>query len=314
MPYSKIIMKWGLIMYLHKEEDFHDVVIEVSRRSGIPEDIIEKDYYVTMLLRELTKKNTDIVFKGGTSLSKAYHVIDRFSEDIDITFTEHIGAAKRKGLKYKIIQPVSEELGLSIKNWDKIESNKDYNRYEFIYESVAEVDNPLPSAVILETALMSYSFPTELKKINSIIYQYIKDSDRQIASDYGLEPFLMKVQMISRTLIDKMFAVCDYYMLDKARRNSRHLYDIYKLYPYVTEDDSFYELVREVRKHRAEMDIKVAPSARENVDVKETVNKLCSEDFYKDDYELRTRGLISDDIGYDMVICFYKELMERVFT
>ena len=38
------------------------------------------------------------------------------------------------------------------------------------------------------------------------------------------------------------------------------------------------------------------------------------EDFYKDDYELRTRGLISDDIGCDMVICFYKELMERVFA
>lgn len=38
------------------------------------------------------------MFKGGTSLSKAFHVIDRFSEDIDITFTEHLGESRRKKL------------------------------------------------------------------------------------------------------------------------------------------------------------------------------------------------------------------------
>ena len=70
-------------MYLHKEdrELLHDIIVMVSEKSGIEENIIEKDYYVTLLLKELARRNSNVVFKGGTSLSKAYHVIDRFSED-----------------------------------------------------------------------------------------------------------------------------------------------------------------------------------------------------------------------------------------
>lgn len=84
-------------MYLHKEnrELFRDVILLVSERSEVSEDIVEKDYYVTMILKKLSKIDYPVVFKGGTSLSKAFHVIDRFSEDIDITFTEHLGEARR---------------------------------------------------------------------------------------------------------------------------------------------------------------------------------------------------------------------------
>ena len=79
-------------MYLHKEdrELFKDMIRYVSEKANIREDIIEKDYYVTLLLLELSQIEYPVVFKGGTSLSKAYRVIDRFSEDIDITFTEPI--------------------------------------------------------------------------------------------------------------------------------------------------------------------------------------------------------------------------------
>lgn len=87
-------------MYLHKtdKETFKDILALVSDRTATNVEIIEKDYYVTMILKELAKAELPIVFKGGTSLSKAFHVIDRFSEDIDITFTEHLGAGKRKRL------------------------------------------------------------------------------------------------------------------------------------------------------------------------------------------------------------------------
>ena len=73
-------------MYLHKEdrELLRDIIITVSERSGIEESIVEKDYYVTMILKELTFRNPDVVFKGGTSLSKAYQVIERFSERREI--------------------------------------------------------------------------------------------------------------------------------------------------------------------------------------------------------------------------------------
>ena len=288
--------------------------MDVSSRSGITEDIVEKDYYITLILRELVRKNPEIVFKGGTSLSKAHHIINRFSEDVDITFTEHIGSSKRKKLKYDIIGKISEEIELPILNWDKIESDKEYNHYDFGYESISEIQNPVPPTVILETALMSYAFPTEEKEITSIVYDYLWESDKEILEQYDLLPFSMRVQSVNRTLIDKMFAVCDYYMLDRSRRNSRHLYDIYKLYPHVIEDEAFYELVKEVWLHRSKMDKMVAPSARENVDILGLVGKLSDEDFYKDDYDNRTKGLISDDLSYDVVIAFYRQLMERVLS
>ena len=61
--------------------------------------MIEKDYYVTMILRLLSEQLELCVFKGGTSLSKGFHVINRFSEDIDITFNEtYWGGVEGKNL------------------------------------------------------------------------------------------------------------------------------------------------------------------------------------------------------------------------
>ena len=62
----------------------------------------------------------------------------------------------------------------------------------------------------------------------------------------------MKVQAIDRTLIDKVFAICDYYMKGDVRRHSRHIYNIFKLLPMVPLDDDFGKLVKEVREIRAE--------------------------------------------------------------
>ena len=138
-------------MYLHKDDKelLRDIIVTVSERTGIDESIVEKDYYVTMILKELVQRNPDVVFKGGTSLSKAYRAIDRFSEDIDITFEEHLGEARRKKIKYQLLQPISEVdaatltidvLDLAIDNWKFIESDKDYNHYDFLYDSVCSED------------------------------------------------------------------------------------------------------------------------------------------------------------------------------
>ena len=97
-------------MYLHKEnrELFRDAILLASQKLEVSEDIVEKDYYVTLILKKLSTIEYPVVFKGGTSLSKAFHVIDRFSEDIDITFTEHLGESRRKKLKYNILKPIAE--------------------------------------------------------------------------------------------------------------------------------------------------------------------------------------------------------------
>lgn len=87
-------------MYLHEDKQvFKETIEQVANYTGKAAIVIEKDYYVTMILRFLSEKMSNIVFKGGTSLSKGYKIINRFSEDIDITFDEHIGEARRKKLK-----------------------------------------------------------------------------------------------------------------------------------------------------------------------------------------------------------------------
>lgn len=101
----------------------------VSDDTGRAAAVIEKDYYVTLVLRLLSEQLSNVVFKGGTSLSKGYHVINRFSEDIDITFDEHIGEARRKKLKNQILKGISEELYVPISNWENTQSDRDYNAY-----------------------------------------------------------------------------------------------------------------------------------------------------------------------------------------
>lgn len=84
-------------MYFHEDREFFREVVDfVSSQLGLSRETVEKDYYVTMILKLLAQTHELCVFKGGTSLSKCFHAIERFSEDIDITFTEHLGEARRK--------------------------------------------------------------------------------------------------------------------------------------------------------------------------------------------------------------------------
>lgn len=115
-------------MYLHDDTNlFLKVIHSVSDSLKILDAVVEKDYYVTLILKELAAASDKIVFKGGTSLSKAHKAINRFSEDVDISFTEYIGASRRKKLKYQIIAPIAQKLGVVISNLDKTQSDRDIN-------------------------------------------------------------------------------------------------------------------------------------------------------------------------------------------
>ncbi len=305
-------------MYLHKEnrELFRDAILLTSQKLEVSEDIVEKDYYVTLILKKLSSIEYPVVFKGGTSLSKAFQVIDRFSEDIDITFTEHLGEARRKKLKYNILKPIADELGLVIRNFDSIESDKNLNHYDFYYESVVgdRVINAIPPYVKLETSLMSYAFPTEERELGNYLLDALGVDEEELIATYDLGTFPMRVQSLNRTLIDKVFAVCDYYLQDKAHRNARHLYDIYKLTEHVEMNSDFLELVKEVRAHRITMGSDIAPAAPLDVNILELVQKLCDEDFYKEDYRETTLKLISDSLEYAMLKTHYKELVEKIIA
>ena len=256
------------------------------------------------------EKLDTIVFKGGTSLSKGFHIINRFSEDIDITFDEHIGEARRKKLKNVVLKSISDELGMPISNWESTQSDRDYNAYFFTYSSVFGLDDErILSSVKLETALGSYAFPTKKVMVGNYIGDYFKAKGRcDLAEQYRLDEFEMKLQAPERTYIDKIFAVCDYYMEERSKRCSRHLYDICKLTPEMVFDEKFKKLFHEVRRHRAKMDI--CPSAKEEVDISAVIREFCENDFYKEDYRTITSYFADDMVEYEKIISCIRAVAE----
>ncbi len=290
-------------MYLHEDKEvFREVIERVAEDSNRAAVVIEKDYYVTMILRLLSQKLSNVVFKGGTSLSKGYKAIQRFSEDIDITFDEHIGEARRKKLKNEVLKGISEELGMPISNWDETQSDRDYNAYYFTYVSVWELeDDRMLSSVKLETALGSYAFPTEIVPISSYIGEYFMKIGRtDLENRFMLDTFEMKLQSIERTYIDKIFALCDYYLQGKSKRYSRHLYDIYKLADKINVESAIGTLFDEVREHRKYL--QNCPSAADEIDLSELINSFCEDNFYREDYQKITSYFSDDYVSYEDTI------------
>ena len=287
--------------YLHEnKEEFANAVNLASEIYHVLPVVVEKDYYVTMILRELSQRMGFIVFKGGTSLSKCHKIIKRFSEDIDITIDSGLSQGQMKKLK-ESIKNVSTGLGLSIPNIDETRSRRNYNRYILKYQTVLfERDEAVQTAVLLETSFTEVSFPTVVLPVHSYIGDMMIEEAPEEMTGFHLEPFEMKVQGLDRTLADKVFAICDYYMQDRVRRHSRHIYDIYKLVQVVPLTSEFKELVKEVRGVRAMAS--VCPSAQPEVNIPELLNILVSQQVYKEDYKSITTRILEEDVSYETAI------------
>lgn len=290
-------------MNLYEDKElFEQLIIRASEQFKISQAIVEKDYYVTKLLQAIIGEQPDVVFKGGTSLSKCYHLINRFSEDIDLNFDTHgekITEGKRKKLSQSI-KKVGSDMGFELDNPEEIKSRRNFNKYMFRYHSDQErvAINPL---LIVEVAVAIKSFPTETMKADSLIYQYLQSEERtDIITQYNLEPFDIMVQTKERTFVDKVFAICDYYLQDRIRERSRHIYDLYKLYPLMSNEREMKDLVQEVREARKQSP--VCPSAQDDCNIEELLQKIIDEDVYKSDYQNITQNLLFQDVPYEVVI------------
>ena len=292
-------------MYLHNNSnDFLEVINTVATTKGLLSQIVEKDYYVTLMLRGLAERLPFIVFKGGTSLSKCHKAINRFSEDIDLTIDIVLTQGQKKKVK-QAITDVSVLLGMEVVNIDVIQSRKDYNRYVISYASVLPTVSEAPTHnIILETSYKTISFPTKNLQVSNYIAESMGEDNLEALKEFSLEPFCMKVQDINRTLADKVFAICDYYLEGKTERHSRHLYDIHKLLPLIKLDSEFRDLVVEVREGRLES--KVCHSAKAGINPNEILNKIIAENTFKEDYEAVTDNLLNEIIAYGDVIASLK--------
>ena len=296
-------------MLLHEDKDlFKEVVISTAEELELGVPIVEKDYYVTMILKQLAEKCPDCVFKGGTSLSKCHHVIERFSEDVDISFSNKLTQGMRKHLKNDTIAGISSELGMPIIDWEKARSRRDYNCYTFSYDPIVGyvTEGRLIPGVKMEVSLASVSFPTLSLSVDSYVYQFLSKDNKEVVEEYHLQPFKMNVQGMDRTLADKIFALCDYYLQGKTKRYSRHIYDIYMLLPKVPQNEDFKQLVCQVRKLRAEMSI--CPSAAEGVNIPALLKEIIDNEVYKEDYQDITTYFQNHSLDYTEAISALKTI------
>lgn len=295
--------------YLHNDKErFREAINLAVYQTGISSEAVEKDYYVTMILKKLAENLSFVVFKGGTSLSKCHQVIKRFSEDIDVTIDMSLSQGQKKKVKEVIVEIV-ETMGLKITNLAETRSRRDYNRYVIAYESaLPENGIVVQPAVLVETSYTAVAFPTVLLPVSNYIGKMMEIEAPEFVQVYGLAPFEMKVQGLDRTLVDKVFAVCDYYLQDKVKKHSRHIYDIYKLLPLVPQDEEYHKLVQEVRKVRK--DSPVCPSARDNVDIPALLRKIIKETVYRADYRNLTEGLLEEKISYEIAIQALESIVE----
>ena len=299
-------------MNLHHDKDaFEELLIGAANELAIPTNIIEKDYYVTIVLKSLSEKLGDMVFKGGTSLTKCYQLLDRFSEDIDISYTAESGIpgeARKRQLK-KAVVATMEELKFPIANLDDTRSRRHYNCYRAAYSSIYDQSGILKPELVVETYVALLPFPTTKRLVDNYIYRFLKKINRlDLAKRYELMPFEITTQTVERTLVDKVFALCDYYMQGAIAHHSRHLYDIYKIVDSIGITDEVVKLIPEVREVRSELSI--CPSAKEDICVTGILNEIIEEQAYKSDYEDVTTGLLFVPEKYDTVIQSIKQLAD----
>lgn len=161
-------------MNLHLDhEAFSELIIAASNELHIPPGIIEKDYYVTLALKELASRVKGMVFKGGTSLTKCYQILDRFSEDIDISYAvEGIpGESRKRQLKKAVVSSV-EAIGLSVTNFEETRSRRSYNCYKVGYSSIYSPLLELKPELIIETYIALLPFPTIKRMTDNYIYHF----------------------------------------------------------------------------------------------------------------------------------------------
>ena len=285
-------MNW----YREYQTEWKEIIETVARELGRSEQMVEKDTIQSMFLFELAKSELPFVFKGGTSLSKAYNLIDRFSEDIDLSMNRRPTQSERVKSK-ELISEIAENLGLVLSNPEEIKSRYDYNKYVFKYDSLFSV---IPLEIIIETSYYQSVYPFDKHVVGSFVGRFCLDRNIILPVPFEAAEVIMNVQSVERTFVDKVFAVCDYKIQNMQDRDSRHLYDICKLLREVELNEELDKLIDMVRDDR--MQSKNNPSAQLEYIIPDMLKEIIRSRFYEPDYKNVTQKLLYEDISYDYAI------------
>ena len=273
-----------------------EIIETVAAEECRTTQMVEKDTIQSMILLELSKSEVPFVFKGGTSLSKAYGLIDRFSEDIDLSMNRKPTESEKKKTK-TIILEIGDRMGFSLSNPDDIQSRHSYNKYVFEYESLF---SDIPLELIIETSFYQAAYPVDVHTVYSFVGKFCKERGIVLPIPFDAAFVDIQVQSLERTFIDKVFAICDYRIQDMQDRDSRHLYDIAKLLPEVKITTEMGALIDEVREDR--MQSKNNPSAQLEHNIPKMLKEIINSRFYEPDYNNITKKLLYEEVSYDDAI------------
>lgn len=238
------------------EEERRVLITQVSTKLGLPAQAVEKDWWVTLVLEALfaLPMREHFIFKGGTSLSKGWKLIDRFSEDIDIALSpEAFGKAyqthpshsyvkelKRKGCAFTstvIKEALEKELtsmGIAVdsvqieaEEVSPVRRDKDPQTLYVRFSSLFAAGGYMLDPVKVEFGVRALREPFSNVKILSIL-----GAETQ-STAYKEIPFDVMAVEPRKTFMEKMILLHEKYMRgiepDAGQRQSRHLYDLYSM-------------------------------------------------------------------------------------
>lgn len=232
------------------DETKSNIFIDVSNKIGLPPAAIEKDWWVAHTLGVVfsLKFAEHLVFKGGTSLSKAWQIIKRFSEDVDIVFnreyfgfTGELSKSQVKKLRgtsceficndfIKEIKQSFNNTGLIISGIDVIERNSDDTdpiKIEVRYKSLFSANTYLQNRVLIEIGSRSLIEPYTNRSFGSFVSEIFN------GKPFADVPLTIPVVNPERTLLEKTFLLHEEFQKEtgkiKVEHMSRHHYDIIQL-------------------------------------------------------------------------------------
>ena len=179
-----------------------DAAAEHLRISATP---VEKDYWVSQTLRVLTDAFAeDFIFKGGTSLSKAYRIIERFSEDIDIlVLPGERGRAATDKLMKTMGNAAAAGIGGEASKFGGSETGR-HRSYELAYPAIRKATPMIRTSVLLEMGVRGGPHPHERVPINSLLGDALATRGTDLSEFADLEPFEVLVLHPGRTLLEKL--------------------------------------------------------------------------------------------------------------
>ncbi len=220
-------------MKLHEDNiAFASIIQRIADRTGINPSIIEKDYYVSMVLQEIGEHQDEVpaFFKGGTCLYKIYLDMKRFSEDIDLTVK--IDGLSNSQAKRMLERSTQNYTCMSRLKGDPLEENRKGSittiyGYEPLYK--IDINDRLQryGKLKIEATSFTISEPYETNKTASLIYQYADKNEKAILqNNFNLGVFPIQNISVERMFADKLLAAEFYFERKEYFDVSKHLYDL----------------------------------------------------------------------------------------